>query len=179
MDRLRRLTRSFTTGKPPTGAEPHLATNASSEPTLQDSETSSSSQQDIQKAEQALNPSSTSPSDPAVLGLPLESNQRLNNNESADEKPSEEQASPETPPRNVHGFAWTLVVVAIISSMFLFGLDQTITADVQPAIIDRFDEIDKLPWVSVTLLLGASASNLFWYVQLTGSARSTKRWFSR
>ena len=65
-------------------------------------------------------------------------------------------------PRDVHGIAWVLVVVAIISSMFLFGLDQTITADVQPAIIKRFDSTEKLPWISVALLLGASASNLFW-----------------
>lgn len=65
-------------------------------------------------------------------------------------------------PRHLHGVGWVLVVVATISSMFLFGLDQTITADVQPAIIQQFDSINKLPWVSVALLLGASASNLFW-----------------
>lgn len=65
-------------------------------------------------------------------------------------------------PRHVHGVAWLLVVVATISSMFLFGLDQTITAVVQPAITQRFNSIEKLPWVSVALLLGASASNLFW-----------------
>lgn len=65
-------------------------------------------------------------------------------------------------PRDVHGMVWTLVVVATISSMFLFGLDQTITADVQPAVTERFNAIAKLPWISVGLLLGASASNLFW-----------------
>ena len=65
-------------------------------------------------------------------------------------------------PRDVHGLVWTLVVVATISSMFLFGLDQTITADVQPAVTERFNSIAKLPWISVGLLLGASASNLFW-----------------
>lgn len=66
------------------------------------------------------------------------------------------------PPREIHGVLWVLVVVATISTMFLFGLDQTLTADVQPAIIRRFSSLDKMPWVSVALLLGASASNLFW-----------------
>jgi hypothetical protein len=54
-------------------------------------------------------------------------------------------------PRNVHDVSWVLVVVTTISSMFWFGLEQTITADVQAAIIAQFHDIKKLLWVSVTM----------------------------
>ncbi|KAI9820110.1 MAG: hypothetical protein M1832_003817 [Thelocarpon impressellum] len=68
----------------------------------------------------------------------------------------------EAPVRTVTGWAWFLVVLAILSSTFLFALDNTVVADVQPAIIERFDEIEKLPWLTVAFLLGAIATNLFW-----------------
>lgn len=72
-------------------------------------------------------------------------------------------AEPAAPPRNVSGFSWFLVVVAILSSTFLFALDNTVVADVQPAIIETFpSSIPKLPWLSVAFLLGAVASNLIW-----------------
>ncbi len=71
------------------------------------------------------------------------------------------------PPRDVKGFIWGLVVVSILSSTFLFALDNTIVADVQPAIILQFNDIGKLPWLSVAFLLGAAGTNLVWYVQST------------
>ena len=57
----------------------------------------------------------------------------------------------------IHG-----VVAAILSSVFLFSLDQTIVADVQPDIVNHFHAVSQLPWLSVSLLLGAAATNLFW-----------------
>ncbi len=54
------------------------------------------------------------------------------------------------------------VVAAILSSVFLFSLDQTIVADVQPDIVNHFHAVSQLPWLSVSLLLGAAATNLFW-----------------
>ncbi|KAI9859548.1 MAG: hypothetical protein M1824_003714 [Vezdaea acicularis] len=68
----------------------------------------------------------------------------------------------EPPPRTVTGFLWALVVVSILSSTFLFALDNTIVADIQPAIIERFGDIGKLPWLSVAFLLGAVSTNLIW-----------------
>ena len=71
--------------------------------------------------------------------------------------------APAEPPRKVHGLLWALVVVAILSSTFLFALDNTVVADVQPAIVKSFpNSISKLPWLSVSFLLAAVASNLFW-----------------
>ena len=61
------------------------------------------------------------------------------------------------------GFAWIVVVVAVLSTIFLFALDNTITADLQPAIVARFDAVDRLSWISVAYLLGAAALTLTWY----------------
>lgn len=72
--------------------------------------------------------------------------------------PVEEQK----PPRDVHGVAWVLVVISILSSTFLFALDNTIVADVQPKIVERFGDISKLPWLSVSFLVAAAATNLIW-----------------
>ncbi|RAH42806.1 putative MFS drug efflux transporter [Aspergillus brunneoviolaceus CBS 621.78] len=72
-------------------------------------------------------------------------------------------APPAAPPaRDVHGIKWAFAVIAILSSVFLYALDQTIVADVQPNIIYDFDSIDKLPWLSVAFLLGSANTNLFW-----------------
>lgn len=67
-------------------------------------------------------------------------------------------------PRNVKGFLWALVVLAILSSTFLFSLDNTIVADVQPAIVRQFNSVDQLSWLSVAFLLGAAGTNLFWSI---------------
>jgi hypothetical protein len=68
----------------------------------------------------------------------------------------------EEPPRTVKGFVWALVVIAILSSTFLFALDNTVVADVQPAIVERFGDIGKLPWLSVSFLLGTVSTILVW-----------------
>lgn len=54
-------------------------------------------------------------------------------------------------------------MAAILSSVFFFSLDQTIVADIVPDIVDHFGEIQKLPWISVTLLLAAAGTINFWY----------------
>ena len=74
-------------------------------------------------------------------------------------KPIEPQATQ----RSVTGIKWFLVVFAILSSAFLFALDNSIVADIQPRIIQTFvGSIDKLPWLSVAFALGGAASTLVW-----------------
>ena len=70
--------------------------------------------------------------------------------------------SSEKPPRDLHGIIWILVVVSVLSADFLFALDNTIVADVQPKIILDLGEVGKLPWVSVAFALGGVAVNLIW-----------------
>ncbi|KAJ5914244.1 efflux pump antibiotic resistance protein [Penicillium tannophilum] len=57
---------------------------------------------------------------------------------------------------------WFLVVSALLAALFLFALDNTIVANVQPAIIGTLGEIEKLPWISVAFALGAIATDLPW-----------------
>ncbi|KAL8982097.1 MAG: hypothetical protein Q9205_003290 [Flavoplaca limonia] len=66
------------------------------------------------------------------------------------------------PPRDVHGWKWSIVVSSILSSTFLFSLDNTIVADVQPAVFQRFGEIDTLPWLGVAFALGSAGTILPW-----------------
>ena len=86
-------------------------------------------------------------------------------------------------PRPVHGWRWGLAgkqnivhsripstntakfssVSAILSSVFFFSLDQTIVADIIPDIVDHFGSVQKLAWISVTLLLAAAGTTNFWY----------------
>jgi hypothetical protein len=44
---------------------------------------------------------------------------------------------------------WFLVVVAILFSMFTYSLDGTIVADLVPSIVNEFDSVPLLPWLSV------------------------------
>lgn len=72
------------------------------------------------------------------------------------------QPEQEVPPRDIGGWRWIVVVLAILSSTFLFALDNTIVADVQPVIVEHFDSVSKLSWLSVAFLIGAAATNLVW-----------------
>ena len=67
-------------------------------------------------------------------------------------------------PRSMNGITWFCVVLSLLSSIFLFALDNTVVADVQPSIINTLGHIEKLPWISVAFALGAISVNLFWSV---------------
>ncbi|KAL2751781.1 hypothetical protein ACRALDRAFT_1066294 [Sodiomyces alcalophilus JCM 7366] len=66
------------------------------------------------------------------------------------------------PARDISGWKWVLVVLAIYSSQFLFALDNTIVANVQPVIVERFDAMSKLPWISVSFNMAAASTNSVW-----------------
>lgn len=80
------------------------------------------------------------------------------------ESPMPEHTEAVRQPRNMKPLAWLILIVSLLSSDFLFALDNTIVADVQPKIILALGDIQKLPWVSVAFALGAIGCNLFWYV---------------
>ncbi|GAM39190.1 hypothetical protein TCE0_034f10528 [Talaromyces pinophilus] len=107
---------------------------------------------------------STSPRpvmDDPVLGKPTTDEEAAmeKGQESTSDAP---EATATAPPREFHGLSWFLVIVSILCSTFLFGLDNTIAADVQPAIIERFNSVNKISWVSVAFMMGAGSTNLFW-----------------
>lgn len=76
------------------------------------------------------------------------------------EKPDEE----DTPPRPAYlvGWKWFVYMTAIISSTFLFALDGTIVAVLQPGLVEEFGHIEALSWLTVAFLLSATATNLVW-----------------
>lgn len=67
-------------------------------------------------------------------------------------------------PRQITGSAWFLLVLSVISSVFLFSLDTTIVADIQPALVRDLGQIEKLPWISVALAVSATGTCLLWSV---------------
>ena len=65
------------------------------------------------------------------------------------------------PTRTVGGFKWLLVCVSLYISAFLYGLDTTIAADVQGAVIEQFGHVDQLSWIGAGFPLGSVAVILF------------------
>ncbi|KAJ8065326.1 hypothetical protein OCU04_006016 [Sclerotinia nivalis] len=98
------------------------------------------------------------PTSEKILSTRSERNTEIDESHSS----SRSTSSPSDLPRSVTGARWALVVLSILSSTFLFSLDNTIVADVQPAIVRQFSSVDKLAWLPVAFLLGASGTNLFW-----------------
>lgn len=53
---------------------------------------------------------------------------------------------------------WALVVVATLSSIFVYALDNTIVADVTPAAVNSLGDALKLPWLGVGWVDNGSCS---------------------
>lgn len=60
-------------------------------------------------------------------------------------------------------FRWTVLCFSMLVAEIQAALDSTITADLQPTIIDSLGEISKFPWINVTYALGLGGSCLLWY----------------
>ncbi|KAJ9148980.1 Aurofusarin/rubrofusarin efflux pump AFLT [Pleurostoma richardsiae] len=71
------------------------------------------------------------------------------------------ERSPEAP-RSVHGVKWFLVVTALLSSLFLYALDNTVVANVQPKVVETFNRVDLVPWLGVAFALASAATTLPW-----------------
>lgn len=92
---------------------------------------------------------------PTLFNDPEKSSEQISSSSSDDA---------ENPRPGMSGFVWALVLVAILSSHFLYALDNTVVADIQPAIISTLGEIDKYPWISVAFVTAAASVTLVWYV---------------
>ncbi|CAJ2505539.1 Uu.00g129330.m01.CDS01 [Anthostomella pinea] len=68
--------------------------------------------------------------------------------------------TPQAPTRQIRGLKWALVVCSILSSMLIYSLDSTITADLVPAISNDFGQPELLPWLSVGFIAGAAVALL-------------------
>lgn len=65
------------------------------------------------------------------------------------------QIQNEKPERSITGLRWVLVCLALFSSNLLYGLDNTIVADIQAAIVESFGNVNKLGWLGIGFPLGS------------------------
>ncbi|PTB63015.1 MFS general substrate transporter [Trichoderma citrinoviride] len=72
-------------------------------------------------------------------------------NEEAQESPAEPAAAR----RDVRGFRWLLICVALYISIFIYGLDTTIAADVQGSVVEAFGHVEQLAWIGAGFPLGS------------------------
>jgi MFS family permease len=57
----------------------------------------------------------------------------------------------------IHGIKWVLTVGAILSCVFLYALDTTVVADIQPNIIASLGDFQKFPWLATAYALPSTA----------------------
>lgn len=63
-------------------------------------------------------------------------------------------------PRPARGVKWSLILISIYTITFLYGLDNTIVADIQSAVVETFDDVSKLSWLGSAFPLGGVATIL-------------------
>lgn len=68
---------------------------------------------------------------------------------------AEETEKDAAPGRDIVGFRWLLVCIAVFSANLLYGLDNTIVADIQAPIAGDFNEYTRLGWLGVGFTLGS------------------------
>ena len=51
-------------------------------------------------------------------------------------------------------YQWAIAYAAMLSTTFLFALDNTIVADIQPAVLEDFGNVELLPWIGTGFALG-------------------------
>lgn len=59
--------------------------------------------------------------------------------------------------RSVRGVRWFLVCIAIFSANLLYGLDNTIVADLQGAITETYQDYTQIGWLGIGFTLGSVA----------------------
>ncbi|PON23436.1 hypothetical protein TGAM01_v207670 [Trichoderma gamsii] len=84
---------------------------------------------------------------------------------SSDECPSSASTETTTESRSIHGFRWILINVALYVSIFIYGLDTTIAADVQSSVVEAFGHVEQLAWIGAGFPLG-SVSVILLYGEL-------------
>jgi MFS family permease len=50
-------------------------------------------------------------------------------------------------------------MISFLIGLFLFALDNTIVADVQPAIVNEFQAVDKISWLATGFFMAAAGTN--------------------
>jgi hypothetical protein len=64
------------------------------------------------------------------------------------------------PERTIKGARWFLVCIAIFSANLLYGLDTTISADLQGVVSKTFNNVTQLGWLGIGFNLGSTVAIL-------------------
>ncbi|KAJ5296301.1 uncharacterized protein N7443_007194 [Penicillium atrosanguineum] len=70
-------------------------------------------------------------------------------NSSLDSQPEEK--------RHITGFKWALFLISTLTAIFVYSLDNTIVANIAPEIVNKFNAVEDLPWLSVGFMIGGMA----------------------
>ncbi|OKL63437.1 hypothetical protein UA08_01987 [Talaromyces atroroseus] len=98
---------------------------------------------------------------PDVQQPPFDDSDKTFNEASEKEQqitPDSSELQPET--RAVTGWKWVLVCAGLYCAIFLYGLDNTIAADIQSSVLDTFGDVGQLAWIGDGFPLGSVATIL-------------------
>lgn len=75
-----------------------------------------------------------------------------------------ENVSDQWSPRSgsLTSLSWVVLCSSLLLAKMQAALDNTMTANLQPTIINTFGEIAKFPWINVTYSLGMGGTCLLW-----------------
>ncbi|KAF3385247.1 Efflux pump roqT [Penicillium rolfsii] len=60
--------------------------------------------------------------------------------------------------RHITGFrVLGIVLISTLTAIFVYSLDNTIVANIAPKIVNKFDAVEDLPWLSVGFMIGGMA----------------------
>ncbi|KAH6866266.1 putative efflux pump antibiotic resistance protein [Thelonectria olida] len=62
--------------------------------------------------------------------------------------------------RTIHGWKWVATAASLYIGALIYGLDSTIVADIQPALIEEYNEFESLTWAGTGFPLGSFCSIL-------------------
>ncbi|OQE43042.1 hypothetical protein PENCOP_c003G06262 [Penicillium coprophilum] len=56
--------------------------------------------------------------------------------------------------RNITGLKWFTFLFSTLTAIFVYSLDNTIVANIAPTIVNDFNAVEDLPWLSVGFMIG-------------------------
>ncbi|KAJ5972566.1 Major facilitator superfamily domain general substrate transporter [Penicillium vulpinum] len=56
--------------------------------------------------------------------------------------------------RHITGFKWFIFLASTLTAIFVYSLDNTIVANIAPKIVNHFNSVEDLPWLSVGFMIG-------------------------
>ncbi|KAJ5892741.1 Major facilitator superfamily domain general substrate transporter [Penicillium tannophilum] len=59
--------------------------------------------------------------------------------------------------RHITGFKWFAFLFSTLTAIFVYSLDNTIVANIAPKIVNDFNAVEDLPWLSVGFMIGGMA----------------------